>query len=132
MLLQPLRERLDLRRGAHPNWEEEVLKLTQGQGVDTTLDVADGDGINQSVLATKAGDRIAQMGLLAVQKSALNLMPVIFRQTTIRGVAVALRSSFDRMNVFLNDHKIRPVIEHAYPFEQPREAFEHRPRGAFG
>lgn len=116
----------------HPNWEEEVLKLTQGQGVDITLDVAGGDGINQSVLATKAAGKIAQIGFLAGQKSELDLMPVIFRQTTLRGIAVAPRSSFDRMNVFLNEHNIRPVIEHTYPFEQAREAYEHLSRGAFG
>lgn len=116
----------------HPDWEEEVLRLTGGQGVDITLDVAGGDGINQSVLATKAGGKIAQIGFLAGQNSALNLMPLIFRQTTIRGIAVAPRSSFDRMNVFLNEHRIRPVVEHSYPFEHARQAYEHLSRGAFG
>jgi len=73
----------------HPDWEEEILKLTGRQGVDITLDVTGGDGINRSVLATKAGGKIAQIGFLTGQKSELNLMPVIFRQTTIRGIAVA-------------------------------------------
>jgi NADPH:quinone reductase-like Zn-dependent oxidoreductase len=59
-------------------------------------------------------------------------MPLIFRQTTIRGIAIAPRSSFDRMNAFLNEHKIRPVIDHVYPFEQAREAYEHLAREAFG
>ncbi|RMV62633.1 putative alcohol dehydrogenase [Pseudomonas coronafaciens pv. atropurpurea] len=77
--------------------------------------VAGGDGINQSIAATKAGGRIAQIGFLTGQTSALNLMPTIFRQTNFRGIAVAPRSSFDRMNVFLNEHKIRPVIDHVYP-----------------
>ncbi len=115
-----------------PEWAEEVLKLTDGKGVDLLLDVAGGDGINQSIAATKAGGRIAQIGFLTGQTSALNLMPMIFRQTTIRGIAVAPRSSFDRMNEFLNEHKIRPVIDHVYPFDQAREAYEHLARGAFG
>ncbi|RMR09337.1 alcohol dehydrogenase [Pseudomonas syringae pv. helianthi] len=46
----------------HPGWADEVLKLTDGKGVDLLLDVADGDGINQSIAATKAGGRIAQIG----------------------------------------------------------------------
>ena len=100
--------------------------------VDLLLDVAGGDGINQSIAATKVGGRIAQIGFLTGQTSALNLMPMIFRQTTIRGIAVAPRSSFDRMNEFLNEHKIRPVIDHVYPFDQAREAYEHLARGAFG
>jgi NADPH:quinone reductase-like Zn-dependent oxidoreductase len=116
----------------HPKWEEEVLKLTQGKGVDLLLDVAGGNGINQSIAATKAAGRIAQIGFLTGQTSTLNLMPMIFRQTTIRGIAVAPRSSFDRMNVFLNEKRIRPVIDHVYSFEQAREAYEHLAKGAFG
>lgn len=116
----------------HPQWADEVLKLTDGRGVDLLLDVAGGDGINQSIAATKTAGRIAQIGFLTGQTSTLNLMPMIFRQTTLRGIAVAPRSSFDRMNVFLNEHKIRPVIDHVYPFDQAREAYEHLARGAFG
>jgi len=115
-----------------PNWETEVLALTDGKGVDLTLDVAGGEGINQSVAATKAAGRIAQIGFLAGQTTQLNLMPLIFRQTTLRGIAVAPRSSFDRMNPFLDEHRIRPVIDHVYPFGQAREAFEHLARGPFG
>jgi NADPH:quinone reductase-like Zn-dependent oxidoreductase len=115
-----------------PDWAEQVLELTDGKGVDLLLDVAGGDGINQSIAATKVGGRIAQIGFLSGQTTSLNLMPLIFRQTTIRGIAVAPRSSFDRMNEFLNEHRIRPVIDHVYPFDQAREAYEHLARGAFG
>ena len=116
----------------HSNWEQEVLRLTEGKGVDLTLDVAGGNGINQSVAATRAGGRIAQIGFLTGQSTQLDLMPLIFRQTTLRGIAVAPRSSFDRMNAFLNENAIRPVIDKVYPFEQAREAYEHMARGAFG
>lgn len=115
-----------------PRWEQEVLKLTNGMGVDLTLDVAGGNGLNQSVAATRAGGRIAQIGFLTGQKTELDLMPVIFRQTTIRGIAVAPRTSFDRMNGFLNQHRIRPVIDQVYAFQDARRAYEHLARGAFG
>src|SRR3546814_8590096 len=29
----------------HPNWEQQVLALTDGEGVDITIDVAGGDGL---------------------------------------------------------------------------------------
>lgn len=115
-----------------PAWEQEVLKLTDGIGADVTLDVAGGDGINQSVLATKVGGVVAQIGFLTGQTAKLDLMPVIFRQTTIRGIAVAPRTSFDRMNVFLAEHKIRPVVDKAYDFEEAKLAYEHLAKGAFG
>jgi NADPH:quinone reductase-like Zn-dependent oxidoreductase len=117
---------------AHPDWEKKVLELTAGKGVDITIEVAGGNGLNQSVLATKAAGVIAQVGFLAGQTTALQLMPLIFRQTTIRGIAVAPRSSFDRMNPFLDKHNIKPVIDKVYPFEQAVQAYEHLSRGPFG
>ena len=115
-----------------PDWAAEVMKLTEGKGVDLLLDVAGGEGVNASVQATKVGGRIAQIGFLTGQTTGLNLMPLIFRQTTLCGIAVAPRSAFDRMNAFLDGHRIRPVIDHVYPFEQAREAYEHLARGPFG
>lgn len=117
---------------AHPDWEREVLKLTAGKGVDVTIDVAGGDGLNKSVLSTKAAGIIAQVGFLTGQTTQLQLMPLIFRQTTIRGIAVAPRTSFDRMNPFLDQHGIRPVIDKIYQFEEAVQAFEHLARGPFG
>jgi NADPH:quinone reductase-like Zn-dependent oxidoreductase len=116
----------------HPDWEQEVLRLTAGKGVDVTIDVAGGDGLNKSVLATKAAGIVAQVGFLTGQTTQLQLMPLIFRQTTIRGIAVAPRTSFDRMNPFMERHGIRPVIDKVYGFDQAVQAFEHLARGPFG
>jgi NADPH:quinone reductase-like Zn-dependent oxidoreductase len=117
---------------SHPAWDSKVLQLTNGLGADITIDVAGGNGINQSVAATKVQGVIAQVGFLTGQTTALDLMPVIFRQTTIRGIAVAPRSSFERMNVLLDLHKIKPVIDRVYSFDEAVLAFEHLSRGPFG
>ena len=116
----------------HPDWHREVLALTGGKGVDITIDVAGGEGLNQSVQATKAAGVIAQVGFLTGQTTQLQLMPLIFRQTTIRGIAVAPRTSFDRMNPFLEQHGIKPVIDKVYAFDEAVQAFEHLARGPFG
>ena len=116
----------------HPDWEQEVLALTGGRGVDVTIDVAGGDGLNKSVQATKVAGVVAQVGFLTGQAAQLQLMPVIFRQTTIRGIAVAPRTSFDRMNPFLEQHGIQPVIDRVYAFDEAVQAYQHLARGAFG
>jgi NADPH:quinone reductase-like Zn-dependent oxidoreductase len=117
---------------AHPDWEKNVLELTGGKGVDITIDVAGGNVLNQSVLATKVAGVVAQVGFLTGQTTALELMPVIFRQTAIRGIAVAPRASFDRMNPFLDQHRIKPIIDRIYRFDEAVQAYEHLARGAFG
>lgn len=116
----------------HPDWEKRVNELTGGKGVDLLLDVAGGDDLNQSVQATKAGGMIVQIGCLSGQVSRLNLMELYFRNMTIRGVAVGHRASFERMNAFFDQHKLHPVIDGVYRFEDAHKAFEHLSRGAFG
>ncbi|WP_322044568.1 NAD(P)-dependent alcohol dehydrogenase [Paraburkholderia sp. J67] len=116
----------------HPDWSAKALELTGGLGADITIDVAGGNGINQSVAATRVQGVVAQVGFLTGQTSALDLMPLIFRQTTLRGIAVAPRTSFERMNAFLNTHRLQPVIDRVYRFDEAVQAFEHLARGPFG
>lgn len=82
--------------------------------------------------ATASTQRSLRLQPIRIKLRKTRPQPLIFRQTTLRGIAVAPRSSFDRMNLFLNEHKIRPVIDQVYPFEQAREAYEHLAKGAFG
>ena len=116
----------------HPDWEKKVLELTDGKGVDQLLDVVGGDGLNQSVEATRVGGQIFQIGFLQGQTAKVDLMRIIFRQTAIRGIAVGSARAFERMNEFLNQHQIHPVLDKVYSFDQAREAYEHLARGAFG
>jgi NADPH:quinone reductase-like Zn-dependent oxidoreductase len=115
-----------------PDWEKAALELTDGKGVDQLLDVVGGDGLNQSVAATRVGGHISQIGFLRGQTAQLDLMRVIFRQTAIRGIAVGPSRAFERMNDCLNKHKIHPMIDKVYAFDQARAAYEHLARGAFG
>jgi NADPH:quinone reductase-like Zn-dependent oxidoreductase len=50
-----------------PDWEKKVLELTDGKGVDQLLDVVGGDGLNQSVEATRVAGQIFQIGFLRGQ-----------------------------------------------------------------
>jgi NADPH:quinone reductase-like Zn-dependent oxidoreductase len=116
----------------HPDWEKKVLELTDGKGVDQLLDVVGGDGLNQSVEATRVAGQIFQIGFLQGQTAKVDLMRIIFRQTAIRGIAVGSARAFERMNEFLNQHQIHPVLDKVYSFDQAREAYQHLARGALG
>jgi len=116
----------------HPAWEKKVLELTDGKGVDQLLEVVGGDGLNQSIAATRVAGHISQIGFLGGQTAKINLVPLFLRQTSIRGIAVGHTRSFERMNAFLEKHRIKPVIDRVYPFTEARNAYEHLGRGAFG
>jgi NADPH:quinone reductase-like Zn-dependent oxidoreductase len=115
-----------------PAWEKKALELTNGRGVDQLLDVVGGDGLNQSIAATRVAGRISQIGFLGGLNSNIDILQLLLRQTEIRGIAVVHTRSFERMNLFFDQHKIRPVIDRSYSFHDAVEAYRHLGRGAFG
>lgn len=52
----------------HENWGDEVLRLTNGRGVDRIVEVAGASTIEQSLLATKRGGVVALVGFLSESK----------------------------------------------------------------
>jgi NADPH:quinone reductase-like Zn-dependent oxidoreductase len=117
----------------NPDWERIVLQLTNGVGVDQVLEVVGGaTSINQSIQATRVEGLITIIGFLENEKASVSLLPLIFKQTRIQGMAVGHREAFETMKVFLEEHKIQPVIDTVYPFGQAIQAFRHLEKGAFG
>lgn len=114
------------------DWASEVTRLTNGQGADHLLEVVGGEGLNNSVQATRVGGQISLIGFLNGQTTNLDLMQVIFRQTRIQGIAVGHRAAFEEMNKAFEQYHIKPVIDTVYNFEDALKAYEHLGRGAFG
>lgn len=115
-----------------PNWVSEVQRLTNGVGADHLLDVVGGNGLNDSIEATRVAGQISLIGFLGGQAANLNLMSAIFKQTKIQGICVGHLSAFEEMNQAFDEYQIKPVIEKVYPFEQAIQAYEHLAKGAFG
>ncbi len=113
-------------------WASEVTRLTNGQGADHLLEVVGGEGLNDSVQATRVGGQISLIGFLNGQTTNLDLMQVIFRQTKIQGIAVGHRAAFEEMNKAFEQYHIKPVIDTVYNFEDAVSAYKHLDRGAFG
>jgi NADPH:quinone reductase-like Zn-dependent oxidoreductase len=115
-----------------PEWENEVLKLTDGQGVDHILEVVGGKNLAKSIAAAKPGGQISVIGVLDGFSSEIAIFPLLNRQTVIRGVVTGPRRVFEEMNQSLENLKVRPVIDTIYPFDEALAAYDHLYRGAFG
>ncbi|KAL6889956.1 putative alcohol dehydrogenase [Trichoderma evansii] len=62
----------------HPQWEDEVLKLTDNRGVDLVVDVAGAESIEQSIKASRFGGTIAMVGFMTPSKQTNLIIPIIF------------------------------------------------------
>jgi NADPH:quinone reductase-like Zn-dependent oxidoreductase len=113
---------------ATPAWEEKVLELTGGTGVDLVVDVAAGD-LSRSVAATRWGGQVSVIGHLAGAKAELSVIPFMTKKVTLRGIVVGPREMFEEMNQALALHRLRPVVHRTYAFEDARAALADLAQG---
>jgi NADPH:quinone reductase-like Zn-dependent oxidoreductase len=108
----------------HPEWDEEVLRLTDGLGVTHILDTAGKGTFERSLKAVCAGGSIAQIGGLAGFGPELNLMRLQLINADIHGINVGSVANLQALIDYLAEHKISPIVDHVYDFEQAPQAYE--------
>ena len=126
-----------------PAWPEQVLKATDGKGVNLTVDMLSGPTVSQTMAATALLGRIVNIGRLAGMKAEfdfdlharkrIDYIGVTFRTRTIEEV----RDILVKMRADLWDDvkagRIRVPIDKSYPLAEARAGHEHmRANAHFG
>lgn len=113
-----------------PNWEEKALELTGGKGVDHVIEVGGQETLPKSIRAARVGGRITMVGLLTGSFGKPDAALTEPKQLRVEGVYVGSTRMFEDMNRVLDQHKVKPIIDRVFPFEQAREAYQHLKSGA--
>ncbi|WP_345791221.1 NAD(P)-dependent alcohol dehydrogenase [Burkholderia sp. Cy-637] len=117
-----------------PEWQDEVLALTQGRGVDLVLDVGGQDTLGRSLSAVRFGGRVVVIGGLSGW-GEVRLSPGAFVGGTkaLAGIMVGSRSMTEDLVGFVDEKGIVPVIDSEFGFAEARQAYERLASGeAFG
>jgi NADPH:quinone reductase-like Zn-dependent oxidoreductase len=112
---------------AEPEWEKIVRELTNGEGVDLTVEVGGAQTVDRSLASTRRGGRVALVGLLTGWPNAVSSM--FTSGVHISPVVVGSRDDFYMMNRAIAFHRLKPVIDRVFPFEQLREALHYLQSG---
>jgi len=110
---------------AHPEWQQEVLRLTGGRGVDHVVEVGGPGTLPRSVEAARLGGSISLIGVLTGAGGEINPTPMMRKNLVVRGIYVGSRQMFEAMNAAVVLHRITPVIDHVFPFAEARAAYHH-------
>lgn len=111
---------------SHPDWEKEVYRLTAKQGVDHVVEVGGGGTLAKSMASVAAGGHIALVGVLTgFGPPAESLFPVLAKNVTLSGIYVGSREHFLDLNRFLTRHRIQPVIDRVFGFDEAGAAYSH-------
>jgi NADPH:quinone reductase-like Zn-dependent oxidoreductase len=116
---------------SNPDWQQDVRELTGGHGVDQVLDVGGRGTLGKALEALAYGGHIALIGGLAGYGSDIPTDSLMWINATASGVYVGSREDFEAMNAFIGKHRIRPLIDRVFAFEDAAEAFETLRSGGF-
>lgn len=110
-----------------PGWEEGVLKITGGRGVDHVIEVGGPSTLTKAVRSVCSGGWIHIIGYIGGPNGDISSLPteVLNKAAFVRGVLVGPRTQFEAMNQLLSATELRPVIDKVFPFEDARAAYEY-------
>jgi NADPH:quinone reductase-like Zn-dependent oxidoreductase len=110
-----------------PRWSEEVLRATNGVGVDVVVEVGGAETFSQSVAATAQGGRISMVGLLSGVPAVDS--NVFMRGLTLHTIRVGSREHFEQMNRAIAVNRLRPVIDKVFEFAAVPDALRRLESG---
>ncbi|MEV2271668.1 zinc-dependent alcohol dehydrogenase family protein [Nonomuraea africana] len=112
---------------AIPDWPERVRELTAGQGADRIVDVT--GLLDQSLKAVAIAGHIACVGFVSDTAPPIDPRVLFASGATVRAVAVGSRAQFLAMNRAMENHRLRPVIDRVFAFDDAPDAYRYYASG---
>jgi NADPH:quinone reductase-like Zn-dependent oxidoreductase len=109
----------------HPQWSKRVLELTDGRGVDVTLEVGGPETFVQSLVATRMAGTIAVIGALETGQGTIHPSQIYAKSLRLHGIYVGSREMFTSLNAFLELHRLEPSIDRVFGFDDAPAAYQY-------
>lgn len=107
-----------------PEWDREVWRLTEKRGVDRVVEVGGPGTLPRSLACLAAGGVASLVGVLTgFDPPEGSLFPLVAKNAELHGIYVGSREMFARMNAFLEDRRLRPVVDRVFPFAEAAAAY---------
>jgi NADPH:quinone reductase-like Zn-dependent oxidoreductase len=113
----------------YPEWNERLMEVTGGHGADLIVDVGGKETLDQSMKSLAFGGVLSIVGGLSGYDGAISALGLIERTASARGIYVGSRADYLRMSEFIVEHRMRPVIDKVFPFDQYDAALQHLQKG---
>ena len=104
------------------DWEQAVLDLTDGRGVDLVLEVGGAGTFAKSMAATRAGGHVVLIGGLGGTGADV---PLVARNIRATRISVGSRAMFEDMLRALELRELHPVIDRVFGFDEAVDAYRY-------
>ncbi len=114
---------------SYPDWDKQILALTDGQGVDKTIDIAGEKTIVQSAAATRNGGSISLVGFTSGFGGGLPPINILAKSLHVAGTSIGSRAHFEALLRAMALHEVHPVLDQVFPFAEYEAAYQHLKSG---
>jgi NADPH:quinone reductase-like Zn-dependent oxidoreductase len=109
-----------------PEWENHILELTGGCGVDRVVDIGGTETVERSARCTRRGGVVSCVGFVTGQGGGIAPITLVSRALQVRGHLMGNRSQFEEMLAAMTYHSVRPVIDSAvFGLQDAALAYRH-------
>jgi NADPH:quinone reductase-like Zn-dependent oxidoreductase len=115
----------------NPEWQREVRKLTGDAGVDHVLEVGGKDTLPKALESLAYDGHVALIGGLTGFAPDVPAGRLLGMGASVTGIYVGTRADFEALNRFLTEHKLKPVIDRVFSFEEAPQAYEFMDNGSY-
>lgn len=105
-----------------PDWDVEVMKLTDGYGADCVVEVGGAGTIARSMRSLAQGGKLALIGVLT-REGDTNPHTLMLKQASMHGIFVGNRAMFEQLNRAIVVNDLHPVIDRVFSLDETPQAF---------
>ncbi|CAG8109540.1 unnamed protein product [Penicillium olsonii] len=117
----------------HPEWSKEVLRITNGEGVDYVLENGGSGTIAESINSVKMGGNVSVIGFLSQAKEMPDVASMaLAKGATVRGIVVGSTQLLQEVARFVSRKGLRLPVEKEFSFSEENtiKAFEYLTSGS--
>jgi NADPH:quinone reductase-like Zn-dependent oxidoreductase len=115
---------------AMPEWAKATREITAGRGYDLIVELGGEKTLPQSLRCIRPGGTVAMIGVLSGATMSASLGLVVTRQVRLQGITVGHRDGFEAMLRAIAQHRLRPVVDRVFAFDELKEAMAYLKTGA--
>ena len=115
---------------AIPEWQDEVLHHTGGQGAAVVLEVGGKGTVNRSVAAAAMGGTVAVIGGVSGFGGEVNPASLLHSAKRLVGIYVGSRTMLEDVMRFADVSGIKPAVDRVFRFGEAQQAYRYMASGA--
>ena len=115
---------------AVPDWAKASRAITGDAGFDHILELGGEHTLPQSLRCIRPGGTISMIGVLSGGTLNASLGLIVTRQVRLQGITVGSRDAFEAMARAIGQHRLEPVIDRVFAFEELKDALAYLRSGA--